>query len=187
MLDRNVFRHKCRKAAGNPRSPRSIAATPACDNVWLTRERRREREGDRGGRRRERWKSALKNLKWRILLWRKKEQTKRKEKGDNVTDWMNQKHEGEQTGARCSLASVGLRRRNQGNSIPSTPRRWGRTSPTRLAMSPLTSAQKDPRGSKNGWNPKESERLSYPTIRRRSGRPCVCYTVFIIFTFSPLL
>lgn len=47
MLDRNVFRHKCRKAAGNPRSPRSIAATPACDNVWLTRERRRERE--RGG------------------------------------------------------------------------------------------------------------------------------------------
>lgn len=45
MLDRNVFRHKCRKAAGNPRSPRSIAATPACDNVWLTRERRRERGG----------------------------------------------------------------------------------------------------------------------------------------------
>lgn len=45
MLDRNVFRHKCRKAAGNPRGPRSTAATPACDNVWLTRERRREREG----------------------------------------------------------------------------------------------------------------------------------------------
>lgn len=39
MLDHNVLQHKCRKAAGNPRRPQSIAATPACDNVWLTRKR----------------------------------------------------------------------------------------------------------------------------------------------------
>ncbi len=47
MLDRNVLRHICRKAAGNPRSPQSIAATPACDNVWLTRKRRKERDDER--------------------------------------------------------------------------------------------------------------------------------------------
>ncbi len=41
MLNHNVLRHKCRKAAGNPRSPQRIAATPASDNVWLMRKRRK--------------------------------------------------------------------------------------------------------------------------------------------------
>lgn len=44
MLNGNVARHKGRKAAGNPRSPESTAATPACDNVWLTRRKLREHE-----------------------------------------------------------------------------------------------------------------------------------------------
>lgn len=125
MLNGNVARHKGRKAAGNPRSPQSTAATPACDNIWLTGRKLREHEKE--------LKEELKVCKY-----------KNKENKDKCYCNSQNKHDKREKNAdelkeqssQCCLASVGLRSGKRGNSMPLTPWWCGQTSPTRLSKSP---------------------------------------------------